>query len=197
MKMVSIKTTQQQLKRLNKGSPCQLSMVAHSRKYFTGLISGPAGTPYEGGIYRLFFDIPKDFPDSPPKVRFTTKVWHPNIDSETGAICLKQFTWTRAKSGPPIYTLRVVMKCLRDLLSAPEPDDPVDAFVASQYKENRRMFESTAQYWAHKFADAPRFAFHDDFVKKIVGLGFREAQAVKSLSKCNFILKAAIDDLCW
>ena len=31
-------------------------------KYFTGQISGHVGKPYEGGIYRLFFEIPNNYP---------------------------------------------------------------------------------------------------------------------------------------
>ena len=171
---------------------CKLRIVGCAQKILTGEMSGPVGTPYEGGTYRMYFEIPNDYPKSPPIVKFTTKIWHPNVDSETGAVCLKQFTWKRFKSGSPIVTLRTVMRCLRDLISAPEPDDPVDAFVASQYKENRQVFEKTAQYWAQKYAGA---ACYDDLVKKIVQLGYREELAINSLSKSNFDLQAAIDEL--
>ena len=42
-----------------------------------------------------FQEIPPNYPFSPPKIRFTTPIWHPNISSVTGAICLgKQLTFT-------------------------------------------------------------------------------------------------------
>lgn len=44
-------------------------------------------------------------------------------------------------------TLRTVLLSLQALLAAPEPDDPQDAVVARQYKENKSLFDRTAQYW--------------------------------------------------
>ena len=32
--------------------------------------------------------IPPNYPFEPPKMRFDTKVWHPNVSSQNGAICL-------------------------------------------------------------------------------------------------------------
>ena len=49
-------------------------------------------------------------------------------------------------------TLRTVLLSLQALLSAAEPDDPQDAVVARQYKENRKIFTKTAQFWAQHYA---------------------------------------------
>ena len=32
--------------------------------------------------------IPQEYPFEPPKMKFITKIWHPNVSSQTGAICL-------------------------------------------------------------------------------------------------------------
>ena len=53
-----------------------------------GEIAGPPDTPYEGARFQLEIKIPETYPFNPPKVRFVTKIWHPNVSSVTGAICL-------------------------------------------------------------------------------------------------------------
>ena len=52
-----------------------------------GAISGPEGSPFEGGVFKLELFLPEDYPMSAPKVRFITKIYHPNID-KLGRICL-------------------------------------------------------------------------------------------------------------
>ena len=47
-----------------------------------------AGTPYEGGVFVVDIEIPRDYPFAPPKMKFVTRLWHPNVSSQTGAICL-------------------------------------------------------------------------------------------------------------
>lgn len=67
--------------------------VALQRPLFSGpllialQIHGPAQSPYEGGIFRLELFLPEDYPMTPPKIRFLTKIYHPNID-KLGRICL-------------------------------------------------------------------------------------------------------------
>lgn len=49
-------------------------------------------------------------------------------------------------------TLRTVLLSLQALLSAAEPDDPQDAVVARQYRENLEMFQITAKHWTNVYA---------------------------------------------
>jgi ubiquitin-protein ligase len=48
-------------------------------------IEGPPETPYEGGIFWITVQLPRD-PRNPPLLRFQTKIYHPNI-SPQGHIC--------------------------------------------------------------------------------------------------------------
>jgi ubiquitin-conjugating enzyme E2 S len=50
-------------------------------------IEGPVGTPYEGGVFRVRLSLSPDYPNSPPKGYFLTKIFHPNV-SEAGDICV-------------------------------------------------------------------------------------------------------------
>jgi ubiquitin-conjugating enzyme (huntingtin interacting protein 2) len=77
-------------------------------------------TCYEGGTFYVDITIPPDYPFKPPKMKFDTKIWHPNISSQTGAICLDilKNEWT------PALTIRTALISLQALLCSPEPDDP-------------------------------------------------------------------------
>jgi ubiquitin-conjugating enzyme (huntingtin interacting protein 2) len=57
-------------------------------KHLKASIKGPVDTPYQGGVFAVDIVVPDTYPFEPPKMRFMTKVWHPNISSQTGAICL-------------------------------------------------------------------------------------------------------------
>ena len=60
-------------------------------KHLKGTIQGPEGTPYEGGVFQIDIVIPTQYPFEPPKMKFETKIWRPNISSQDGAICLVRF----------------------------------------------------------------------------------------------------------
>ena len=56
-------------------------------------------------------------------------------------------------------TLRTVLLSLQALLAAAEPDDPQDAVVAKQYKEQPKIFEKTARHWTSAYAGGLYFLF--------------------------------------
>merc|ERR1712070_1091296 len=89
-------------------------------RYFDVIIAGPSQSPYEGGIFKLELFLTEDYPMSPPKVRFLTRIYHPNID-RLGRICLDilKDKWS------PALQIRTVLLSIQALLSAPNPDDPL------------------------------------------------------------------------
>lgn len=127
-------------------------------RYFNVIISGPATTPFEGGVFRLELFLPDDYPMSPPKVRFLTRIYHPNID-KLGRICLDilKDKWS------PALQIRTVLLSIQALLSAPNPDDPLASDVAEHWKTNEadamRVGESRAHCTPHH--TTPHHTPHD------------------------------------
>jgi ubiquitin-conjugating enzyme (huntingtin interacting protein 2) len=84
-------------------------------------------------------------------MKFITKVYHPNISSASGAICLDilKDTWS------PVLTLKSTLISLQSLLCSPEPNDPQDAEVARHYTTSKGSFNDTARYWTQIYAGGP------------------------------------------
>ncbi|KAL6950175.1 Ubiquitin-conjugating enzyme E2 1 [Hanseniaspora vineae] len=114
----------------------------------TGSFLGPPDTPYEGGIFLVDINVPTDYPFKPPKMQFKTRIYHPNISSVTGAICLDilKDAWS------PVITLKSALISLQALLQSPEPNDPQDAEVARHYIKDKEGFEKTARLWTKLYA---------------------------------------------
>ena len=55
--------------------------------HWEAVIFGPEDSIWEGGIFNLTIDFTEEYPNKPPKVKFTTNVFHPNVYAD-GGICL-------------------------------------------------------------------------------------------------------------
>lgn len=126
------------------------------------------------------------------QVRFITRIWHPNISSVTGAICLDilKDNWAAA------MTLRTVLLSLQALLAAAEPDDPQDAVVAYQFKDKHELFVLTARHWTNAYAGGPHtFPDCDSKIQRLKDMGIDEHDARAVLSKENWNLEKATECL--
>ena len=125
------------------GAPSDSNM-----REFHFVIEGPQGTPYEGGLFKLEMFLTEEYPAKPPKARFLTKIYHPNID-KIGRICLdilKENHWT------PALNISSLLQSIQSLLSDPNPDDPLDTQIASDFKNNLSRAQETAREWTRIYA---------------------------------------------
>ena len=116
-------------------------------RYFDVTLDGPPDSPYKGGSFKLELFLPDDYPMSPPKVRFLTKVYHPNVD-KLGRICLDilKDKWS------PALQIRTVLLSIQALMSSPNPDDPLDNTVAEMWTTDEDKALKTAAEWTKKYA---------------------------------------------
>lgn len=103
--------------------------------------------------------FPVNYPFTPPKFKFLTPIYHPNIDDQ-GAICLsllKDGEWK------PSTRVTSILEGIVGLLVTPNPDDPLVASIAEAYQNNRSLkprnvadsrkaFDKTAKEYVKKYA---------------------------------------------
>lgn len=86
--------------------------------YTTNPVAGASGereSPYKGGMFKIEIRLPGNYPQDPPDVKFATRIWHPQVDRETGKPCV-DFLREQWK---PTLGLRDVLVMLRQLLGSP------------------------------------------------------------------------------
>jgi ubiquitin-conjugating enzyme E2 S len=94
----------------------------HTNTHTCARTRGPrTGTPYEGGLFRLRLSLPPDFPASPPKGWFSTRIWHPNVAAD-GEICVNVLK----RDWAPALGLRHVLCVVRCLLIDPNPESALN-----------------------------------------------------------------------
>ncbi|KAF9491110.1 Ubiquitin-conjugating enzyme E2 15, variant 2 [Pleurotus ostreatus] len=112
------------------------------------IIIGPQDTLYEGGFFKARLSFPPEFPLLPPKMRFITPMWHPNIYAD-GTVCVSilhapgddQYGYEDAgERWMPVHTVESILVSVISLLSSDKPnlDSPANVDAA---KEVRTDFE--------------------------------------------------------
>jgi|TARA_B110000091_G_C13566738_1_gene370844 ubiquitin-conjugating enzyme E2 G2 len=113
------------------------------------LMMGPDDTPFEGGCFRAILEFPRSYPMNPPTVRFTTKMWHPNIYPD-GKVCISilhspghdptgydkpEELWS------PLQTTEKVILSIQSMLGEPNDESPANIDAAKMWRSNRTEYE--------------------------------------------------------
>lgn len=114
-------------------------------------ICGATDTPYEGGSFRLEIHIPPEYPLKPPRVRFITPIYHPNIDSQ-GRICLDTLIMPPKGAWKPSLNICTVLTTIQALMSSPNPEDGLMIEITDEYRRNPALFRSKARTFTDKHA---------------------------------------------
>jgi len=114
-----------------------------------GVIFGPSESPYAGGVFKLKIIFPIDYPFKSPTVTFTTKIYHPNINS-AGVICLDilKNQWS------PALTVNKILLSICSLLNDPNPNDPLVPEIAHLYRTNLTEYNRQATEWTYQYAQS-------------------------------------------
>lgn len=127
------------------------------------IIIGPADTLYEGGIFKARLTFPEDFPLNPPKMRFITQMWHPNIYAD-GSVCISilhppgEDQYGFEDSGErwlPVHTVESILLSVISLLSSDRPDtsSPANVDAAVEVRNNLEGYKKKVRRLVRRSAE--------------------------------------------
>lgn len=117
------------------------------------LIQGPEGTPFEGGIFPAELKFPRDYPLSPPKMKFLCGdggLWHPNV-YPNGEVCISilhppgddpNHYESASERWSPIQSVEKILISVMSMLAEPNDESPANVEAAKMWRERRKDFDS-------------------------------------------------------
>ena len=147
---MALRRLQKELMDLRKDPPesCSAGPIDESNMFhWEATIIGPTKTPYEGGVFKLDIQFTPEYPFKPPIIKFTTKIYHININTR-GDICLDIL---KDQWSPALNVSRTLLS-ICSLLNEPNPESALEQEHARLYINDRKTYEQNAREWTQKYA---------------------------------------------
>ena len=104
------------------------------------IITGPEETPFFGGKFRMKLVLSEDYPNSPPRGFFLTKIFHPNV-ATNGDIYVN----TLKKDWNSQVTIKHVLQVIRCLLIVPFPESSLNDEAGKMFMDSYEEFAARAR----------------------------------------------------
>jgi len=120
-------------------------------------ILGPSDTFYEGGAFRTILTFPHDYPYTPPKLKFTSEVWHPNVyntGKDAGEVCISILhppggnpempdeCESDAERWSPLHSVTTIILSVISLFSDPNFSSPANIDASVQWRRDPEGFRA-------------------------------------------------------
>jgi ubiquitin-protein ligase len=170
----------------------QIISPVENLDYLEAVFQGPKDSPYRDGFFTVQLQVPEHYPFKPPTIKFKTKIWHPNVEFDTGDVFLG---WGKTEWSPA-WTLHSVLLTILSLMNHPVLM-PINFQAASQYKDDRALFVSTAELWTRVFAGTTEVMVdsRSNVLKRFSQMGICLRLAESVLVHRDWIEDAAIEEL--
>ena len=130
----------------------EIALINNDYKHWRICCKGPKKTPYENGIYYFDINLKDNYPSSNPLFTFMTKIYHPNIDLNSGKVCIDYINnWSQ------YHTLIKSILIIYDLLSNPNFENKLNSNI------NIEDFEKIAKDYNYKYANRLKYWTKYDF----------------------------------
>ncbi|CAE1155773.1 UBE2G2 [Acanthosepion pharaonis] len=122
------------------------------------LIMGPEGTCFEGGVFPARLMFPPDYPLSPPKMKFNSEIFHPNIYVD-GRVCISILHApgddpmgyeTSAERWSPVQSVEKILLSVVSMLAEPNDESAANVDAAKTWREDRQRFNDIARRTVEK-----------------------------------------------
>ncbi|KAK9317805.1 ubiquitin-conjugating enzyme/RWD-like protein [Lipomyces starkeyi] len=126
------------------------------------LLIGPDDTLYEGGFFKARLSFPEEYPLQPPKMRFETAMWHPNVYQD-GNVCISilhppgEDKYGYEDAGErwlPVHSPETILLSVIAMLSSPNPDSPANIDAARELREDYPTFKKRVRKLVRESAEA-------------------------------------------
>ncbi|KAM3425259.1 hypothetical protein BST61_g7209 [Cercospora zeina] len=113
------------------------------------MLSDEQDSLYGGGCFRARMSFPRDYPHNPPKLKFETPIFHPNV-YQNGEVCISilhpagedQYGYeTASERWSPVQTPETILLSVISMLGSPNDESPANIEAGKLWREDRKEFK--------------------------------------------------------
>jgi ubiquitin-conjugating enzyme E2 G1 len=117
---------------------------------------------YEGGYFTAHLTFPEEYPQRPPKLKFISEMWHPNV-SKDGHVCISilhepgddKYGYEKASERwLPVHTVETIMVSVISMLCDPNDESPANVDAAKEFREDKKKFKRNCARCVRKSQEA-------------------------------------------
>lgn len=121
--------------------------IENNMFHWRGKIIGLFNTPFEGGIFILDIVCSNEYPFKPPKYKMLTKIFHPNISSDS-EISMSIFD----QDWDPLLRIEKVLLSISSILDTPNMENPIHFEAAQCFREDHQKYNSIVRQYTLNYA---------------------------------------------